>query len=228
MIGRLTGHRLVRYTDIMSTMQEHAEQWAEVAADDEQAEEERPELDNDVGRRLLKNRTVLLTGEIDTKLSTQIVGQLLYLEAESREPIKVMIDSPGGDVNAGFAIFDTLRFVQPTIYTVGIGLVASAGAIILLAAKRENRFGLANSHYMIHQPMSGMSGVASDIEIHAREIERIHHQINSIIAKECKKTVAQVEKDTDRDFWLNAKEAVVYGLIDSVIRSSTELKKRIK
>lgn len=191
-------------------------------------EDERPELENDVGRKLLKNRTILLTGEIDTKLSTQIVGQLLYLEADGTEPIKVLIDSPGGDVNAGFAIFDTIRFIEPKVYAIGIGLVASAGALILLAAKRENRFGFLNSHYMMHQPLSGMSGVASDIEIHAREVERIRQQINAIIAKECKKTLLQVEKDIDRDLWLNAKEALEYGLIDSVIRSSAELKKRIQ
>lgn len=202
--------------------------WAEEPdAEEERLEEERGELDIDVGRKLLKNRIILLTGEINTRLSTQTIGRLLYLEAESKAPIKIMIDSPGGDVNAGFAIFDTIRFIQPTVYTVGVGLVASAGALVLLASKREHRFGLVNSHYMIHQPLSGMSGVASDIEIHAREIARVHQQINAIIAKECKKTITQVEKDTDRDFWLSAKEAVDYGLLDGVLRSSAELRKRV-
>lgn len=199
----------------------------ELEEEEEEHGDERIEPDADIGRKLLKNRIILLTGEIHTKLSTQIVGQLLYLESEGTGAIKIMIDSPGGDVNAGFAIFDAIRFVQPPVYTIGMGLIASAGALVLLAAKKGNRLGFANSHYMMHQPMSGMSGVASDIEIHAREIERVRKQINAIISKECKKTAAQVEKDTDRDFWLNAKEAAEYGLIDGIVRSSAELNRKI-
>ena len=178
----------------------------------------------DVAKQLLRNRNILLSGEIDKPLAASIVGQLLYLEAENDEPIRIFIDSPGGDVGAGFAIFDTIRFVRPRVYTVGIGLVASAGALVLLAAQRKYRVGFLNSHYMLHQPLSGMSGVASDIEIHAREAEKVRQQINAIISKECKKTRAQVERDTDRDFWLNAEEAIAYGLIASVAQSSSDLR----
>ena len=193
----------------------------------ERPEEGQPEMDSGVGRALLKNRTILLTGEITSKMAAQIVAQLLYMESEGNDPIRVMIDSPGGEANAGFAIFDTIRFVKPTVYTIGMGLVASAGAVVLLAAKKKCRVGFPNSHYLLHQPLSGMSGVASDIEIHAREIEKVRHQINLIVSKECKKTIAQVEKDTDRDFWLDSQEATEYGLIDSVVPSSAELNKKI-
>jgi ATP-dependent Clp protease protease subunit len=151
------------------------------------------------------------------------VRQLLLLEAESSEPIRVFIDSPGGDVDAGFAILDMMRFVKPEVITVGMGLVASAGALILLGGKKKQRYGLPNSHYLIHQPLSGMRGVATDIEIHARELEKVRHRINTLIAEETGKPLEQVEKDTDRDFWMNAEEAAQYGLISKIISSRKEL-----
>jgi len=196
---------------------------AVMPAEEQDDEDEKRDLPSDIRQQLLKNRVILLSGEIDKALSAQIVSQLLYLELEGDEGIKLFIDSPGGDVNAAFAIFDTIRFIKPPVHAIGMGLIASAGALVLLAARKERRVGFKNSHYMLHQPLSGMSGVASDIEIHAREVEKIRHQINEIIAKECKKTRAQVEKDTDRDFWLTADDAVKYGLIKSIIHSSTEL-----
>ena len=119
-------------------------------------------------QRMLKSRTILLSGEIDKPLAEKVVRQLILLEAESEEPLRVFIDSPGGDADAGYALFDMFRFIKPPVTMIGMGLVASAAAIILLAAPRERRIGLPNSHYLIHQPMSGTRGVATEVEIHAR------------------------------------------------------------
>ena len=139
------------------------------------------------------------------------------------KPIKVFIDSPGGDADAGYAIFDMIRFVQPPVYTIGMGLVASAAALILLASPKEFRVGLPNSHYLIHQPLSGMRGVATEIEIHARELEKMKKRINQLIADETGRDFVQVEKDTDRDYWMNADEAKTYGLLSRIVRIRSEL-----
>ncbi len=172
---------------------------------------------------LLKTRTILLSGEVNKKLAEKVISQLLLLEAENDEPIKVMIDSPGGDVDAGYAIFDMIRFIKPDVYTIGMGLVASAGALILLAAPRERRLALPNSHYLIHQPLSGIRGVATEIEIHAKEIEKARNKINRLISEETGKALKQVEKDTDRDYWLNAEESLDYGLVSRIISRREEL-----
>ena len=189
----------------------------------EDREEHPKEEDSATSERLLKLRTVVLSGEVDKPLAARVVHQLLILENESDDPIKLYIDSPGGDVDAAFAIFDTTRFIKPAVLTIGMGLVASAGALILLAAKKENRYGFPNSHYLLHQPLSGIRGVATDIEIHAREVERTRARINRIVSVECSKSIAQIEKDTDRDFWLNAEEALKYSLIGRVVTSSTQI-----
>ena len=148
---------------------------------------------------------------------------VLLLEDEGDDPIKVFIDSPGGDADAGFAIFDMIRFVKPRVILIGMGLVASAAAIILLASPKEDRLGLPNSHYLIHQPLSGIRGVATEIEIHANELEKLRKKINRLIAEETGQPVAKVEKDTDRDFWMNAEEATSYGLISKIIESRNEI-----
>ena len=173
--------------------------------------------------KMLKTRTILLSGEINKALAERVIRQLLLLEDAGDDPIRVFIDSPGGDADAGYAILDMMRFVRPPIHTIGMGLAASAGALILLAATRENRVGLPNSHYLIHQPLSGMRGVATDIEIHAREIERMRGRINQLISEETGKPLAKVEKDTDRDFWMSAEEAREYGLISRIIANRAEL-----
>jgi len=139
------------------------------------------------------------------------------------DPIRVFIDSPGGDADAGYAIFDMIRFIKPKVWTIGMGLVASAAAIIQLASPRERRVGLPNSHYLIHQPLSGIRGVATDIEIHAKELEKLRAKINRLIAEETGNSANQVEKDTDRDYWMTATEAVKYGLISKVITNRSEL-----
>jgi len=193
---------------------------------EEEPEEKEPanrEEKDDLSQKMLKTRTILLSGEVNKELAERVVKQLLLLEAAGDDPIKVFIDSPGGDVDAGFAIFDMMRFVKPDVYAVGMGLVASAGALILLAAPKERRIGLPNSHYLIHQPLSGIRGVATEIEIHARELEKLRVKLNKLIADETGMDLARVEKDTDRDYWLSAPEALEYGLISRVVVNRQEL-----
>ncbi|MDR0669742.1 MAG: ATP-dependent Clp protease proteolytic subunit [Treponema sp.] len=173
--------------------------------------------------RMLKTRTILLSGEIRKDLAERTIRQLLLLEDMGDEPIRVFIDSPGGDADAGYAIFDMIRFVKPPVWTIGMGLVASAAAIIQLASPRERRVGLPNSHYLIHQPLSGIRGVATDIEIHARELDKLRARINHLIADETGAPFDQVERDTDRDYWMNAAEAVSYGLISRVVTNRADL-----
>lgn len=184
----------------------------------------KPAEKQDNNETLLKTRSILISGEIDKKMAEKVVSQLLLLEAENDDPIKVFIDSPGGDVDSAYAIFDMIRFVKPKVTMIAMGLAASAGALILLAGDKENRLGFPNSHYLIHQPLSGVRGVATEIEIHAKEIEKTRQKINALIAKETGKSLAQVEKDTDRDYWLSAEEALEYGLISKIISKRKDLK----
>ena len=177
----------------------------------------------DNNETLLKTRSILISGEIDKKMAEKVVNQLLMLEAENDEPIKVFIDSPGGDVDSAYAIFDMIRFVKPKVTMIAMGLAASAGALIMLAGDKENRFGFPNSHYLIHQPLSGVRGVATEIEIHAKEIEKTRQKINALIAKETGNGIEQVEKDTDRDYWMSAEEALEYGLISKIISNRDQL-----
>jgi ATP-dependent Clp protease protease subunit len=179
--------------------------------------------DDALMEKFLKTRTILLTGEIDKDSGERVIRQLLLLESLSDAPLTIMIDSPGGDVDAGFAIFDMIRFVKNEVRIVGMGLVASAGALVLLAVPRDRRFGLPNSHYLIHQPLSGIRGVATEIEIHAKELEKTREKINRIIAKETGQDLERVIRDTDRDYWMNAEEAVSYGLLSKIVSSRIEL-----
>jgi ATP-dependent Clp protease, protease subunit len=191
--------------------------------DNPQEQENTPRPDEAVFQRMLKSRTVIVSGEINKQLAEKVVRQLILLEEESSDTVRMYIDSPGGDADAGYAIFDMVRFVKAPVLMVGMGLVASAAALILLASPRERRVGLPNSHYLIHQPMSGSRGVATEIEIHAREIEKLRARINSLIAEETGQPLDKVQKDTDRDYWMNAEEAVAYGLISRTVRSRGEL-----
>lgn len=190
--------------------------------EDEEREKETAWPDPLAGK-MLKTRTILLSGEIKKELAEKTIRQLLLLEAMGDEPLRIFIDSPGGDADAGYAIFDMIRFIKPPVWTIGMGLVASAAAIIQLAAPKERRVGLPNSHYLIHQPLSGIRGVATDIEIHAKELDKLREKINRLISDETGVAVTQVEKDTDRDFWMNADEARGYGLISRVIVRRDEL-----
>ncbi len=176
-----------------------------------------------VAEKFIKTRQILLSGEINKELAEKINKQLLVLEADSKDPIYVYIDSPGGDVSAGFAIFDMIRFVNSPVITIGNGLIASAASLILLAVPKERRVGFAHSSYLIHQPLVEARGVATDLQIQAEEMAKTKKEINQIISEQTGKKFAQVEKDTNRDYWLNAEEAVKYGLIGSIVTSRKEL-----
>lgn len=178
----------------------------------------------EMGEKLLKTRSVMLSGEINKDLSEKIINQLLILEQEdSEKEIKIFINSPGGDVDAGYAIYDMVRFISCPVLMIGTGLVASAASLVLLAVPKEKRIGLPNSTYLIHQPMSGMKGVASDIEIYSKQIERLRIKLDSVIANATGKSVEEVKKDTERDHWLFSEEALEYGLIDRVVTNRSEI-----
>ncbi len=200
--------------------------YAEPLCDDEK-DRKAPETPADpLSEKFLKTRQILLSGEVNKELADKIVKQLLLLEADDeKKTVYMYIDSPGGDVDAGFAIFDMIRFVKCPVVLVGMGLIASAAALILLAVDREDRLALPNSRYLIHQPMSGMRGVATDIEIHAKEMAKTKASINRIISEQTGKPFEQVEKDTDRDYWLDAGEAIEYGLVSRIVSKRTDLKK---
>ncbi|MFA4044983.1 MAG: hypothetical protein HZRFUVUK_001791 [Candidatus Fervidibacterota bacterium] len=174
-------------------------------------------------RRLLRARTVLLMGTITDQVAKEITTQVLLMQEEDEnKPITVFINSRGGEADAGFAIYDILRFVTPPVRTVCTGLCASAAILPFLAAPRERRFSLPHSRFLLHQPVTTVVGVASDIAISANELRRLRERYNSIVASETGKSVEQVTADTDRDFWLTAEEALEYGLVGKIITSLRE------
>jgi ATP-dependent Clp protease protease subunit len=177
----------------------------------------------DIYSRLLKERVVFLVGPVNEVSANLIVAQLLFLESENPDKdIAFYINSPGGSVSAGLAIYDTMQFVKPDVSTLCIGQAASMGALLLCAGTKGKRFCLPNSRVMIHQPMGGFQGQASDIEIHAKEILYLRAKLNEIMAKHTGQTVDQIAKDTDRDNFLSAEESMQYGLVDRILTSRTE------
>ena len=173
--------------------------------------------------KLLKTRSILLSGEINKESADRFIKDLLVLEAESTDPVKVFINSPGGDVDAGFAIYDMVRFVSCPVIMIGMGLIASAASLILLAVPSERRLGLPNSSYLIHQPLSEMKGNATDIEIHALQLEKVKEKLNRIISEATGTAIETVASDTDRDHWLDAEQALGYGLISRIVQTKEEL-----
>jgi len=172
----------------------------------------------DIYSRLLKERVVFLVGPVNEASANLIVAQLLFLESENAEKdIHLYINSPGGMVSAGLAIYDTMQYIKPDISTLCIGQAASMGALLLTAGAKEKRYCLPNSRVMIHQPLGGFQGQASDIEIHAREILYLKSRLNEIMAHHTGQPVSEIEKDTDRDNFLSAEESVKYGLVDAVL-----------
>ena len=177
----------------------------------------------DIYSRLLKERVVFLVGPVNEVSANLIVAQLLFLESENPDKdIYFYINSPGGMVSAGLAIYDTMQFIKPDVSTLCIGQAASMGALLLCAGAKGKRFCLPNSRVMIHQPMGGFQGQASDIEIHAKEILFLREKLNQIMAKHTGQPVETIAKDTDRDNFLSAEEAVKYGLVDKVLASRAE------
>ncbi len=173
--------------------------------------------------RFLKTRSLLLSGEINKDSADKFIKELLILEAENSDPVRVFINSPGGDADAGFAIYDMARFVSCPVYMIGMGLVASAAALILLAVPAERRLGLPNSSYLIHQPLSEMNGNATDIEIHAMQLEKMKEKLNRVISEATGVPFEKVAVDTDRDHWLSADEAKSYGLISRIVKERSAM-----
>lgn len=178
----------------------------------------RGERSYDIYSRLLKERIIFLVGQIEDHMANLVVAQLLFLEAENPDKdINLYINSPGGVITSGMSIYDTMQFIKPDVSTMCIGQAASMGAFLLNAGTADKRFALPNSRVMIHQPLGGFQGQASDIDIHAREVLKIKAKMNEIMAKHSGQSIEKIEKDTDRDNFLDANEAKAYGLIDHVV-----------
>ena len=181
----------------------------------------RGERSYDIYSRLLKDRIIMLSGEINDAVASSVVAQLLFLEAQDPDKdIYFYINSPGGVITSGFSIFDTMNYIKPDIVTICIGQAASMGAFLLASGTEGKRYALPNSRIMIHQPLGGAQGQATDILIQAEEIKRLKDTLNGILAEKTGKKIKQIEKDTDRDNFMSAKEAVEYGLIDKVLTKS--------
>ena len=176
-----------------------------------------------VVEKLLSSRSLIISGEINQELAEKVATQLLILQEMGDEPIKLFINSQGGHVEAGDTIHDMIKFIKPRVIIIGTGWVASAGITIYLAADKEDRYSLPNTRYMIHQPLGGFRGQATDINIEAKEIVRVRKRINNIISNATGQPLEKVEKDTDRNYWLNAEEAVDYGIVNKIITSYDEL-----
>jgi ATP-dependent Clp protease protease subunit len=176
----------------------------------------------DIYSRMLKERVIFLVGPVEDHMSNLIVAQLLFLESENPDKdIHLYINSPGGAVTAGLAIYDTMQYIKPDVSTVCIGQAASMGALLLSGGAKGKRFCLPHARMMVHQPLGGFQGQATDIEIHAREILRVRERLNTIMVKHTGRTMEQIEQDTDRDYFLDGTEAVNFGLIDTVIEKRT-------
>lgn len=173
--------------------------------------------------KLLQSRSIVISGEINQELAEKVIKQLLILQEMGDEPIKLFINSQGGHVEAGDTIHDMIKFIKPKVIVIGTGWVASAAITIYLAAEKQNRYSLPNTRYMIHQPLGGFNGQATDIGIEAEEILRVRKRINTIISEATGQPLEKVEKDTDRNYWLNAYEAVDYGIVNKVISKYDEL-----
>ena len=171
----------------------------------------------DIFSRLLKDRIIILSGEIDDALANSVVAELLYLDSINHDEINLYINSPGGSITAGMAIFDTINFIQSDVSTICIGMAASMAAFLLSCGKKGKRFALPNSEIMIHQPLGGIQGQATEIKIAAERILKLKHKLNSILSKNTNQSLEKIEKDTERDYFLEAEEALDYGLIDKII-----------
>jgi len=174
-------------------------------------------------QKLLESRSIIISGEIDQALAEKVITQMILLQSVSNDPIKLYINSQGGHVEAGDTIHDFIKFIRPDVHVIGTGWVASAGITIFLAAKKEHRYALPNTRFMIHQPLGGVRGQASDIEIEAKEIIRTLERVNRMIADATGQPVEKVKQDTDRNFWMNTKEAMDYGIVSRVVNSYADL-----
>jgi len=193
-------------------------------ADDDDDDEKAASVSAPIVRRLLETRTVLVCGPVSDDMARDVMAQLLVLDAQNGEkPIRVVVNSPGGAVDAGYAIYDVMRFVKAPVYSICAGLAASAATVILLGAPKAHRYSLPNTRFLIHQPSTGIQGQASDVVIGAQEILKLRQKVNELLAKECGKPVEKIAEDTRRDYWLSAEEAREYGLITKIVARASEL-----
>ena len=194
--------------------------------DDEEDKGRQPDMPMTAGpvqNALFKSRTVLVFGEIDMRLAERVTAQLTALATDSDAPIRMIINSPGGHVESGDTIHDMMRFCGAPVTAIGTGWVASAGAHIFLGAEKERRLCLPNTRFLLHQPAGGMRGQASDIQIEAEQIIRMRDRVNRMIAEETGQSVEKIVKDTQRNFWMNAEEAVEYGVVSRIIKNTSEV-----
>lgn len=180
-------------------------------------------LTEDTRNLLFKARTLIISGEVNQKLAANVIGQLLAMDSQSSEPITIYINSQGGHVESGDTIHDMVQYIRSPVRMVGTGWVASAGALIYVAVPTDRRFSLPHTRYLLHQPAGGARGSAADVEIEAREILKMRERLNRVFAERTGQTVARIEDDTRRNFWLGAEEAVNYGLVGKIIRHADEL-----
>ncbi len=189
---------------------------------DESPEQKSPMV-NVYDEKLFKSRSISIFGQINDKIARSVTEQLLAMAAESDDPITIYVSSPGGHVESGDVIYDMIKFIKPEVRVVGTGWVASAATSIYLAAKKENRYSLPNTRYLVHQPSGGSQGDATDISIQAQQILKTKQRINRLIADETGQPLERVEKDTDRDYWMTVEEAIEYGIVGKVVKSVTEI-----
>ena len=193
--------------------------------DEDNTEEKGAERHPDyVGKALFESRTILITGGISDKTAQQVCAQLFALAAQSDDPILMVVSSPGGHVESGDMIHDTMKFIQPRVVVLGSGWVASAGALIFVGAEKEDRYCLPNTRFLLHQPSGGAGGMASDIEIQVREMRTMRDRLNKIFSDATGQPLSKIEEDTDRDFWLSPEEAVAYGLCSQIVTKQDEIK----
>jgi ATP-dependent Clp protease protease subunit len=208
-----------RYVDAMDLLT-HPHLLRDDSPDEEKKKEKEPK--SRIEEKFLETRTIMIFGEISQKVAREVSEKLILLSALNDEPIKVIINSQGGHVEAGDTIFDMLRFVKPRVKILGTGWVASAGALIYASAPTEDRFSLPNTRYMLHQPSGGVGGQASDINIEAQEILKMRERLNQTFATQTGQPVEKIERDTDRNFWMSAEEAKQYGLVGKVISNQSD------
>jgi len=188
--------------------------------------EKEPKNDKSSGfmdEKLFKSRSITIFGEINDKIARATTERLLALAADSDEPISIYISSPGGHVESGDVVYDMIKFIKPEVNVIGTGWVASAATTIYLAAKKENRYALPNTRFLVHQPSGGSSGRATDIAIQAEQIVAMRARINKLIADETGQSIERVAKDTDRDYWMTVDEAIEYGIVNKVVKSISEM-----
>lgn len=216
---------MIREDDLILEDEDEEEEETEEEGEEESGSSSRSD-GSFIGKGLMESRTILISDPVDHKLTAKVTAQLLYLDSQdAKKPIKIFINSPGGSVYDGFAIYDMIRFIRPKVKIISAGLSASAATVIMLAADKKDRLSLPNSRIMIHQPSMRFQGAAEDVRRTAEEVLKIKEKINKMYADETGQPIEKVKEDTDRDYWMNPEEAVKYGLISRIVKSFNDIDK---